>query len=76
MATTVFQRYETKFLLTAEQVAALRPVIEANMEPDPYFREVICNVYYDTPEFDLARRSLDHPFYREKVRMRPLMSAP
>lgn len=70
MATTVFQRYETKFLLTAEQVAALRPIIEENMEPDPYFREVICNVYYDTPTFDLARRSLDHPFYREKVRMR------
>ena len=66
----VFARWETKFILDAEMTRRAREVFAERLKPDPYFRQTICNVYYDTPNFELARRTLDHPPYREKIRMR------
>ena len=64
----VFARWETKFILDAEMTRRAREVFAERLKPDPYFRQTICNVYYDTPNFELARRTLDHPPYREKIR--------
>lgn len=66
----VFARWETKFILDAEMTRHAREVFAQRLRPDPYFRQTICNVYYDTPQFELARRTLDHPPYREKIRVR------
>ena len=40
------------------------------MVPDKYGRKTICNLYYDTPDFRLIRRSLERPVYKEKLRLR------
>ena len=40
------------------------------MEADEHGRYTICNLYYDTPDFQLIRASLDKPVYKEKLRMR------
>lgn len=65
-----FRRYEKKYLITAEQADALFEKIGDRMRPDEYGETVICNLYYDTPDFLLIRRSLDKPKYKEKLRLR------
>lgn len=65
-----FARYEYKYLLTGEQVAALRQKMEAFMCPDAFGRSTICNLYFDTPNFLLIRRSIENNVYKEKIRLR------
>lgn len=65
-----FRRYEKKYLITAEQADALFKKIGDRMRPDEYGETVICNLYYDTPDYLLIRRSLDKPKYKEKLRIR------
>lgn len=69
-AQLVFKRYEIKYLLTVEQHDRLRHVMSAHMVPDEWGPSTICNVYYDTPSRLLIRRSLEHPDYKEKIRVR------
>ena len=37
---------------------------------DRYGPGTICNIYYDTPKFDLICRSIEKPAYKDKLRMR------
>lgn len=66
----VFKRREIKFLLGAEQREALEEVLSARMVPDEHGPSTVRNVYYDTPTALLARRSAEHPAYKEKIRTR------
>ena len=70
MDITVFKRKEIKFLVNAEQRAMLEKAFEEHMIPDEHGESVICNVYYDTPDFRLIRKSLEKPVYKEKLRIR------
>ena len=70
MAGNIFQRYEIKFILTAEQHRAVMHAMENRMRGDKYGLSDICNLYCDTPDFVLARRSNEKPFYKEKLRLR------
>lgn len=70
MAQTVFKRSEVKFLLDRDQRARLERVMAAHMAEDAYGASTICSLYYDTPTLLLARRSAEHPAYKEKVRER------
>lgn len=65
-----FKRYETKYLLTAKQYENLRRCLEGRIQPDEYCRSTVCSIYYDSPDFDLIRRSVDGPVYKEKLRLR------
>ena len=40
------------------------------MVGDEHGKSTICNIYYDTPDYLLIRRSLDKPVYKEKLRVR------
>lgn len=40
------------------------------MEPDAFAHSSISNLYYDTPDFRMVRRSLEKPMYKEKLRLR------
>ncbi|MGI6269777.1 MAG: polyphosphate polymerase domain-containing protein [Candidatus Howiella sp.] len=66
----IFERYEKKYLLYADQYRALRPALEPHMQPDIYGRTTICNIYFDTPDHRIIRRSLEKPVYKEKLRLR------
>lgn len=66
----VFQRVEKKYILNDEQYAAFLKKIEPYMLPDGYGRHTICNIYYDTEDYELIRRSIDKPDYKEKLRVR------
>ncbi len=66
----IFQRYEFKYLLTISQYRTLRTAMEKYMVPDAYSHSSIRNLYLDTPDFRLIRRSLERPVYKEKLRVR------
>lgn len=70
MADFVFKRKEQKYMLNAAQTAAFRDAMDAYMEHDRYATSQIRNIYYDTPDYRLIRRSLDKPEYKEKLRLR------
>ena len=65
-----FQRYEKKFLLTRGQYEAVKRGMAAYMEPDAHANYTICNLYYDTDDWQLIRESLEKPVYKEKLRVR------
>ena len=65
-----FKRYEIKYLLTSEQKSAFMNGMREYMMPDSFGRSVIRNIYYDTPDCRLARRSIEKPMYKEKLRVR------
>lgn len=66
----VFERVEKKYLLTKEKYQALLKAIEPYMAQDEYGMHTICNIYYDTPTYDLIRTSIEKPKYKEKLRLR------
>ena len=65
-----FQRVEKKYLLTPPQYERLRQQLAAYMQEDEYGKTAICNIYYDTEDWKLIRRSLEKPIYKEKLRVR------
>lgn len=66
----VFRRKELKFLLNDAQCDAIQSALHQRMEPDSHGLSTICNLYYDTPDYRLIRHSLEHPVYKEKLRLR------
>ncbi len=65
-----FERYEKKYFLTPEQYILLKDKIIENIKPDDYPQYTLCNIYYDTEDFRLIRKSLEKPIYKEKLRLR------
>ncbi|MCD7858002.1 MAG: polyphosphate polymerase domain-containing protein [Clostridiales bacterium] len=70
-----FKRYELKYLLTPAQKRAVLEGIAPYMQLDQYRRTTIRNLYFDTDTFRLARRSLEKPAYKEKLRLRSCAQA-
>ncbi len=70
MAQMVFNRIEKKYLMPKSIYEALRRKLEPYMEMDEYGLHTICNLYYDTPDSLLIRRSIEKPVYKEKIRLR------
>lgn len=66
----VFRRREQKYLLDGLQRKAIEDAMHAHLEPDKYARSAVRNIYYDTPDRRLIRRSLEKPAYKEKLRLR------
>lgn len=66
----VFRRRELKFIVDAHQRAEIEELMLLHMEPDKFGKSTICNLYYDTPDYRLIRRSLEKPVYKEKLRLR------
>ena len=65
-----FKRYEKKYLLTPLQYEAFMAAAGEHLEPDVYFKSLVCSVYYDSKDYELIRRSLERPVYKEKLRVR------
>lgn len=57
-------------MLTQAQKQAVLLAMETHMAQDEYGRSSIRNVYLDTDNFRLIRRSLEKPAYKEKLRLR------
>ena len=67
---TIFKRYEIKYMLTSSQAEELSKIMAEHMYADIHGRSTICNLYFDTPSFQLIRTSIEKPEYKEKFRIR------
>lgn len=65
-----FQRYETKYMLSPIMARKLRKSLPGHLQMDEYGLDTICSLYYDTPDHQLIRRSLEKPVYKEKLQLR------
>lgn len=74
MAVEIFNRQEKKYILDEGVYHELLERIEGRVFPDEYSRGdgfySICNIYYDTADDRLIRKSIDRPVYKEKLRLR------
>ncbi len=74
MAIEVFNRYEKKYMVSEEIYEKIKPLLEEHMEMDEFSRSgdsyTICNIYYDTNDNEIIRKSIEKPIYKEKFRMR------
>jgi len=64
------RRVEKKYLLSAERYQVLRERLDPMIEPDEFFSSTVCSLYYDTRDYEIIRRSIEKPVYKEKLRMR------
>lgn len=66
----IFKRYELKYMLTKAQQSRLLREMEPYMALDKFGRSSIRNIYFDTDNYRLVRRSIEKPAYKEKLRVR------
>lgn len=70
MAIGTFQRVEKKYLLNKEKYMQLKKRLSFYMHQDEYGKHTISNIYFDTEDNELIRRSIEKPVYKEKFRVR------
>lgn len=70
MKKTIFERFEKKYVITKKKREQLMELIGSYIEPDEFPHSKISNIYYDTDNNELIRRSMDKPKYKEKLRLR------
>ena len=70
MTNEVFNRKEIKFVLTNDTYIKLLERLKDKIVKDTYYKSTICNIYFDTDNYDLILKSLDKPIYKEKLRLR------
>lgn len=66
----IFERMEKKYMLSEQQHRLFLKKVEGKIILDQFGLHKIGNIYYDTPDFDLIRHSIEKPPYKEKVRLR------
>ena len=70
----IFKRVEKKYLLTEDKREALLGMISPMLIPDQYGHSTISSLYLDTPDFRIARASIEAKLwghaYKEKLRLR------
>ena len=66
----VFKRYELKYMLTQKEKTAVLEAMEPYMALDSYGCTTNRNIYFDTENYRLIRRSIERPAYKEKLRLR------
>ena len=66
----IFNRVEKKYIISEEQYHVLLGEIRQHLQEDKYYRSEVFNIYFDTDNYDLITKSIDHPLFKEKVRAR------
>ena len=66
----IFKRVEQKYILSEDDYNKLINIIDDHLEKDEYYKSSICNIYFDTDNYDLIINSLEKGCYKEKVRLR------
>ncbi|MDR0887328.1 MAG: polyphosphate polymerase domain-containing protein [Candidatus Nomurabacteria bacterium] len=74
MAIEIFNRYENKYMISRDVYQKMLKDLLRKMKYDRHNKDgefySIYNVYYDTVDDYLIRRSLEKPIYKEKIRVR------
>lgn len=70
MAICSFERIEKKYMLDETAYDAFLKEVSGRLAVDEYGLHTICNIYFDTENNDLIKRSIEKPVYKEKFRLR------
>lgn len=70
MSQQVFNRTEKKYLLDKTKKEKLLKKINPYIKLSKYPYSKICNIYFDTENNELIRKSIEKPVYKEKIRLR------
>lgn len=74
MGNSTFQRHELKYMLTGTQYEALLWELKRYMVYDEFCKAEgtygIYNIYFDTKDDELIRKSISKPYFKEKIRLR------
>ena len=65
-----FKRAEIKYMTDTDQAMRLIDKCRDRMIADEHGKSTVYSLYMDTPDYLLARRSLERPIYKEKLRLR------
>jgi len=65
-----FKRYEKKYMVTNQQAKAVIAALGERMIPDEYGTYWVQNLYFDNDNWDVIRKSMESPLYKEKLRLR------
>jgi SPX domain protein involved in polyphosphate accumulation len=65
-----FRRVEKKYIITQSQYSYIKKAISDKMQEDSYGKSTICNIYFDTENYDLIKNSITKPIYKDKIRLR------
>ena len=70
MSENCFERIETKYLLDRKKYADFCVAAGTRIKMDEYGDSKILNIYFDNDTYELVRRSIEKPAYKEKLRLR------
>ena len=68
----IFKRCEIKYMLDITQAELLKNQMKQYMTADEHGVSTICSLYFDTPDYLLIQRSMEHPVYKEKTEIEKL----
>lgn len=66
----IFKRHEIKYMITRSELKMVMEAMKEHMIADEHGKNTILSLYFDTPDYRLVRKSLEHPIYKEKLRLR------
>lgn len=72
---SIFERNEIKFLITKTQKKLILECLKPYIILDQYGKTIIRNIYFDTDNYQLIRKSIEKPIYKEKLRIRSYQKA-
>lgn len=65
-----FRRVEKKYIITNEQYECIKNRFKDMMIQDVHGKSKICNIYFDTDNYELISHSIQKPIYKDKIRLR------
>ena len=65
-----FERVEKKFWMNAHQCEEMKKVLLEHMTVDKFGLSKIRNIYCDSDDYYLIRKSIEKPKFKEKLRVR------
>ena len=65
-----FRRSEQKYILSKEQLNEIKKMLKDVFIEDEHGESTICNLYFDTEQYNLIMNSIDKPKYKDKIRLR------
>lgn len=66
-----FKRKEKKYVCNHQQIDELIKKLDNNIRPDDFYPiSTISSTYWDTEDRELIKKSLEKPYFKEKIRVR------
>lgn len=66
----IFKRHEIKYMITRSELGKVKEIAKEHMVADEHGKNTVMSLYFDTPNYRLVRKSMEHPIYKEKLRLR------